>query len=98
MSLKYQTVLCGWRLFLLDRDEKAAFFYGCQYKAVGGYNSGGPGYVISAHNLASLSKAFADGSCGDTTQPAEDIRIAECLAKVVFLIKCYFDLDPISAL
>ena len=48
----------------------------------GGYNSGGPGYVMSALNLNKLMESFSMPQCSQSSSGAEDIEIANCLRLV----------------
>uniref|UniRef100_A0A914VET3 N-acetylgalactosaminide beta-1,3-galactosyltransferase n=1 Tax=Plectus sambesii TaxID=2011161 RepID=A0A914VET3_9BILA len=70
------------RLFLHNKCEEDAHYYGCQYKAGGGYISGGPGYVISAFNLKKLIQSFSMPQCSQSSSGAEDVEIAKCLRLV----------------
>jgi hypothetical protein len=48
----------------------------------GGYNSGGPGYVMSALNLNKLMQSFSMPQCSQGSSGAEDVEIAKCLRLV----------------
>uniref|UniRef100_A0A914WEK5 N-acetylgalactosaminide beta-1,3-galactosyltransferase n=1 Tax=Plectus sambesii TaxID=2011161 RepID=A0A914WEK5_9BILA len=70
------------RLFVNSKSQEDPHFYGCQYQALGGYNSGGPGYVMSALNLNKLIQSFSMPQCSQGSAGAEDVEVANCLRLV----------------
>ncbi len=68
------------RLFILNTDPFVPQFYGFSMgEKSKWFNSGGPGYVISAQNLEKLVRSVH--ICSNATSE-EDVRIAECLKLV----------------
>ena len=69
------------RLFLATIPQQHPRYFGLPYHTKGGYNSGGPGYVLSRHNTRQLIKSFAMPACASAEQRgiAEDVEIGKCL-------------------
>ncbi len=71
------------RHYLADKNMSEPVFHGARLKPLGGFITGGPGYIMSRDILTLLIKSFEVPACRITRQTSEeDVEVTKCLRAV----------------
>ena len=79
------TIVENLRHFLSQYDTEKPHYFGRKFKPFGSFNSGGAGYVFSRETVRRFGEIIEDKSRCPEASNAEDVQVAQCLAKMGIL-------------